>query len=458
MFGIILTVAAVVAVSWFVVKNHYPQIVLLVAGLALLALASAAGTPPLDAKHTTHFLGFDVVQVMSNLMSSRLAGLGLNIMAIGGFATYMERIGASKALVKLCVKPLQAIRSPYLLLALTYVVGQFIALFINSAVGLGLLLMASVYPLLIALGVTRVAAASVIATTCCLDLGPSSSNAMRAAELVKTDVVSYFIHGQIPVALCTVAVVAAMHFFMQRWFDKRDIASGRCTAQDTTPEDLSKAMEGAGPVHYAILPMLPLVLLIVFSPMVYAGVKLSLVTAIFVSLVAALLTDLLTRRALRDVLDATKAIFEGMGKVFISTVSLIICAETFATGLTKIGGINTMLHAAAGLEGAGLPVMLTVMMGIMILASVVTGSGNAAFFAFSPLLPDAAASVGVPLLPLVVPVQLAAGLARTMSPIVGVVIAVSGISGVTPFDIVRRTTPVMIAGLIMTVVSSLVFL
>ena len=458
MFGILLTIAAVVAVSWFVVKNHYPQIVLLLAGLILLGFACLMGTPPLDAKHTTHFLGFDVVQVMSSLMSSRLAGLGLNIMAIGGFATYMERIGASKALVRLCVRPLQAIRSPYLLLALTYVVGQFIALFINSAVGLGLLLMASVYPLLLALGVSRVAAASVIATTCCLDLGPSSSNAMRAAELVKTDVVSYFIHGQIPVALCTVATVAAMHFFMQRWFDRRDAASGRTGPEDTMPLDLGKAMEGSGPVHYAALPMLPLVLLIVFSPMVYKGVKLSLVTAIFVSLVVALLTDLLTRRRLREVLDDSKAIFEGMGKVFISTVSLIICAETFATGLTKIGGINTLLHAAAGLEGAGLPIMLAVMMGIMILASVVTGSGNAAFFAFSPLLPDAAASVGVQTLPLVVPVQLAAGLARTMSPIVGVVIAVSGIAGVTPFDIVRRTTPVMIAGLIMTVISSLIFL
>lgn len=458
MFGILLTILAVVIVSWFVVKNYYPPAVLLLVGLALLGTGCLMGTPPLDAKHTTHFAGFDIVQVVSNLMSSRLAGLGLNIMAIGGFATYMDRIGASKALVKLCVKPLQAVRSPYLLLALTYVVGQFIALFVNSAVGLGLLLMASVYPLLVALGVTRVAAASVIATTCCLDLGPSSSNAMRAAELVKTDVVTYFVQGQLPVAVCTVLTVAVMHFFVQRWFDKRDIAAGRVEAQNESSQDLSKALEGAGPAHYAILPMLPLFLLIIFSPMVYGGVKLTLVTAILISLIIALLTDLLTRRALREGIDTTKAIFEGMGKVFTSTVSLIICAEVFASGLTKIGGINTMLQSAASLEGAGLPIMLTVMMGIMILASVVTGSGNAAFFAFSPLLPQAAASVGISTLPLAMPVQLSAGLARTMSPIAGVVIAVSGIAGVTPFEIIRRTTPVMIAGLIMTVISSLLFL
>jgi DcuC family C4-dicarboxylate transporter len=427
-------------------------------GVILLALAAVMGMPPLDARHTTHFVGFDVVQVVSNIMSVRLADLGLNIMAIGGFATYMERIGASKALVKLCVRPLQAIRSPYVLLALTYVVGQFIALFVNSAVGLGLLLMASVFPLLVALGVTRAAAASVIATTCCLDLGPSSSNAIRAAELVKTDVVGYFIRGQIPVAICTVIVVAVLHFVVQRWFDRRDIASGRCTVADNRPEDVSKAMEGAGPVHYAVLPMLPLVLLIGFSPMVYAGVSLTLVTAIVFSLLVALVTDLLTRRAVRQAFDASKAIFEGMGKVFISTVSLIVCAEVFATGLTKIGGIDTMLRGVAGMQGAGLALMLLVMMGIMILASVVTGSGNAAFFAFSPLLPNAAASVGIQELPLVVPVQLSAGLARTMSPIAGVVIAVSGLAGVAPFDIVRRTTPVMIGALIMTIISSLVFL
>ena len=59
------------------------------------------------------------------------------------------------------IRTLSAIRSPYVLLAVTYVVGQFMALFINSAVGLGLLLMASIYPLLIALGVSRASAAAI---------------------------------------------------------------------------------------------------------------------------------------------------------------------------------------------------------------------------------------------------------------------------------------------------------
>jgi len=79
-------------------------------------------------------------------------------------------------------------------------------------------------------------------------------------------------------------------------------------------------------------------------------------------------------------------------------------------------------------------------------------------FAFSPLLPEAASSVGIPTLALAVPVQLSAGIARTMSPIAGDIIAVSGITGLTPIALIRRTIPVMIIAVIVSVTSSLIFL
>lgn len=460
MLGIIITIAVIAVVAYCVLKNYYPPIILLLAGLAMLVFAAMLGVDPIDAKKSTHFIGFDFVQAFTNQMKGRLPGLGLNIMLIAGFSFYMDRIGASKALVKLCVKPLSAIRSPYVLLAVTYVIGQFMALFINSAVGLGLLLMASVYPLLVALGVSRASAAAVIGSTCCLDLGPSSSNAMRAADLMQTDVVTYFVHSQIPVAVCVITTVALGHFFVQRWFDRRDAAKLGTEAKTTkaSDEDLAKAFEGAGPAHYALLPMLPLVLLIIFSPMVYDGIKLSLQTGILVSLLIAFFVDLLTRRRFKDVCQTTSAIFEGMGKVFTSTVALICCAELFALGMNKLGGITALISAAASMESAGVWVMLIIMLTIMVVATVVTGSGNAAFFAFSPLLPEAAASVGISTAVLVVPVQLSAGLARTMCPIAGVIIAVAGISGLTPFDIIRRTVPVMLLALIVNVAASAAFL
>ena len=94
----------------------------------------------------------------------------------------------------------------------------------------------------------------------------------------------------------------------------------------------------------------------------------------------------------------------------------------------------------------------------MTLAAFVTGSGNAAFFAFSPLLPQAAQSVAWSTVTMAVPVQLASGIARSMSPIAGVVMAVSGIAEVSPFELVRRTIPVMLLALIATFLASVVIL
>ena len=57
-----------------------------------------------------------------------------------------------------------------------------------------------------------------------------------------------------------------------------------------------------------------------------------------------------------------------------------------------------------------------------------------------------------------VPVQLASGIARSMSPIAGVTMAVAGLADVSPFEVVRRTIPVMLVALIVAFVSSLIIL
>lgn len=91
MLGVIITLAAVAAIAYFVIKNYYPPIILLIIGLILLLIAGLTGTPPVGAKTSTHFFGFDLAQAFTDLMKSRLPGLGLNIMAIAGFFFLYEQ-------------------------------------------------------------------------------------------------------------------------------------------------------------------------------------------------------------------------------------------------------------------------------------------------------------------------------------------------------------------------------
>ena len=178
----------------------------------------------------------------------------------------------------------------------------------------------------------------------------------------------------------------------------------------------------------------------------------------FLCMIITFLVDLLTKRIFKECVASTKSVFQGMGRVFTSTVSLIICALVFAEGLKLSGGITTIIGWAASMQNTAGVVMLIVMCTLLAFASILTGSANAAFFAFNSLLPHAAKAVNWDLIVMACPVQLVSGIGRSMSPIAGVTIAVSSIAELSPFEVVRRTIPVMAIGMITVVLSSLILL
>jgi DcuC family C4-dicarboxylate transporter len=136
-----------------------------------------------------------------------------------------------------------------------------------------------------------------------------------------------------------------------------------------------------------------------------------------------------------------------MGKVFGPVVALIVCAEFFAESLKAIGAIDTLLHSASN-AGIGSGLMTLVMVGLIVVASVIMGSGNAAFLSFSTLAPAVAAKFGVPAVTMLLPMQLASSIGRTVSPIAAVIIACSGIAKISPFVLVKRTSVPMAGALI----------
>ncbi|MCJ8349099.1 hypothetical protein [Moritella sp.] len=99
----------------------------------------------------------DVFQFIKITFSNQSAGLGLKIMAIAGCAFYMHEIGASKSLVRVLTRPLMHIKHmPYLFMAICFLVGEFLSIFITSASGLGVLLMVTLYPLMRSVGLSPI--------------------------------------------------------------------------------------------------------------------------------------------------------------------------------------------------------------------------------------------------------------------------------------------------------------
>lgn len=459
MVAFLIAMLVTASAGTLVIKKYQPQTVLLLAGLTLFAVTAVffpAQSILFKETETSGWAGFDIFEFIHQIMSYRLAGLGLIIMAAGGFAKYMDHIGATQAMVNIGTRPLARLKAPYLVLALGYAVGQVLNIFIPSAAGLAMLLLVTLYPTLVRLGVSKASAAAMIGMTSVLDLGPASGTANLAAHTANMDVAIYFAQYQIPASLFIVPVICVLTYFSAKYFDRR---SGHKVNPDPTAHAAADGTSEAQkvPGFYALLPILPLTLILIFSKLLIDQIEIGVVTAMIIGAVLGLFCEMVRKRhELQAVFKGFMTFFQGMGQMFSSIISLIICAEFFAAGLTAIGAIDFMINTAQG-AGFGLFAMTLVTCLLVAVTAILTGSGNAAFFSFAGLAPNVAAATTAGPVALLLPLQFTAGIARSLSPVSGVIIAVSEAAGCSPIDIVKRTAIPLIGGLIVLFVYTALF-
>lgn len=459
--NLLFTALIVVWAAWLILKKYKPQTVLFVAGGLLLAgsMIMSWGTI-LPAGKSTGMWSFDIFELIRTLFANRLSGLGLNIMAVGGFARYMDKIGASNALVALTIRPLMLLKSPYIVMSACWVLGMFLGLAINSASGLAMLLMVTMFPILVALGVSRISATAAIATTLCLDWSPSDTGTIFAAEIAGFDPVIYWHTFQIPIACAVIPCVAIAHYLTQKIMDKRDGHIVRAldpaeVSVNIETEDEKKAALSHPPKIYALLPIIPLALILIFSPLCLPGIKMNIIMAMLMGTAIGMIAQFFRTRDLKKTFSEIQIFFDGMGKQLANVITIVIAGEFFAKGLTSTGSIDAMIQGAQT-TGFGASGLTLVMIAIIAVCAILMGSGNAPFFAFANLVPAIAAKTGVAASFMVLPMHLIASSARAISPITGVIIVASGMAGISPFDLVKRTAIPMAVSCILIVVANFV--
>jgi len=442
----LIAVVVTAIAGWGLIKRYQTHMVLLFAGLAILICVALAGVGflPKGVKPSGFWL-FDIFATLKSIATKQSAGIGFLIMTAGGFAAYMDRIGAAKALVDVAVRPLSALKAPYLVLAFGYIVGQLLVIVIPSAAGLAMLLLVALFPILKAVGVSAAGAPPPPPPPPPPDPPPAAGTASLAAKVANLDPIIYLVQYQLPLAVPTLIVAAVAHYFIQRYYDRK--------GDDQVAEvvDVKKTEVPEVPKWYALFPVLPIALLIIFSKLVVSSIKLDTIASLFMVWVFVVIVEIVRLRDVKKIFKDAMAMFQAMGKMFTGIVALIICAEFFATGLKSSGLIDIIINSANGV-GAGMGIMTVILTAIVSLVAFLTGSGVGAYSSFATLAPDVAAGFGGSVEALVTPMQFASGMIRAMSPVAGVIIAVAGAAGVSPMAIVRRTWIPMALGLITTLV------
>ena len=257
---------------------------------------------------------------------------------------------------------------------------------------------------------------------------------------------------QVPIAAVTIPVVAVLHYLTQKWMDARDghVVKAAEIAAPTAGD--GKEPEKLPPMFYAILPVIPLCLILSFSDLWIKWIKMDIIKAMFIGLAIGMLVEFIRLRDAKKVLGDIQVFFDGLGMQMANVITLIVAGETFAKGLVTIGTIDTIINSAQS-SGFGAAGMILLMISIIAVSSVIMGSGNAPFFAFAALTPTVAAKMSVPAVVMLLPMHFAASAARAMSPITAVIVVSSSMGGVSPFDVVKRTA-IPMAGALITLVAA----
>lgn len=444
MLELLIGVAVTILVGRYIIKGYSATGVLLVGGLLLLAISAMLGKSVLPASaKATGWSATDIVEYVKILLMSRGGDLGMMIMVLCGFAAYMTHIGANDVVVKLVSRPLKMINSPYLLMIAAYFVACLMSLAVSSATGLGVLLMATLFPVMVNVGISRGAAAAICASPVALILSPTSGDVVLAAQAAQMKLVDFAFKATLPISIMAIVCMAVAHFFWQRYLDNKANVSHEIM-------DVSDIKTDA-PRFYAILPFTPIIGVLVFDGK--WGPELHIITVLVICMVLAAVLEFIRSFSAKNVFDGLDVAYRGMADAFSSVVILLVAAGVFAQGLGTIGFISGLIGLAQSFGSGGLVIML-VLVTITMLAAMTTGSGNAPFYAFVELIPKLASQMGINPAYLAIPMLQASNLGRTISPVSGVVVAVAGMAKISPFEVVKRTSVPVLVGLIVVVVAT----
>ena len=445
---LIIGLIAIVLVAYYIVKGYSATGVLMFGGLVLLFISVLMGHSILpEGVKSTGSTYFDILEYVKYLLGNRGGGLGLMIMVLCGFSVYMTHLGANDVVVKLVSKPLKNIRSPYILMVFAYFLACLMSFAVSSATGLGVLLMATLFPVMVNVGISRGAAAAICASPISIILSPTSGDVVLSAEISKIPLGEFAFGTALPVSIFAILGIAVAHFFWQRYLDKKEgVQVERINADE---------IKTTAPNYYAILPLLP-----IFGVLIFDGKwglpNLHIVTVMVLCFIITAAVDFLRSFNAKQTFDNLIVAYRGMADAFAGVVMLLVAAGVFAQSLSTIGFITNLIDSAQSFGGSAFFMMLVLAV-ITILATMATGSGNAAFYAFAELIPKLATQMGVNPAFLTIPMLQASNLGRGLSPVSGVVVAVSGMGKISPFEIVKRMSVPMLVGFICVIIGTEIF-
>lgn len=455
MIEAILVLAVLGMVGYLIVKKYNPALTLIMGALVLLGCSALLGHPLYPKGEGTGLAFFDMFALIKDTIVTQMASAGLIIMVLFGYSAYMNVIGANDKAVNVIVKPLKKIRSKGLLIPVVFLVGNLLSLVIPSASSLAIILMAILYPILTGIGMSSLTTAGIIAMTATIMPSPLGADNVIAAKTLGYNLMDYVMwHAKISIP--TLLILAIVQYFWQRYCDKKEGAAAFVSAKI---DDGAVEIKNDAPGYYAILPLLPLflVLIVGIAGMIMPGITMDIFVLTMISFFITMIIEAIRKKSFKIAQEQSSEMLKGMGQGFSQVVMLVVGGSLFTTAIQSLGVIDSLMSSVETMQSAGVITAL-IFSGVTALFGILSGGGLAMFYAVIELIPDIAARAGIDGILIALPMQMIANLARTISPVAAVVMIVSSSIDVSPVRLLKRTAVPTIIGIILVMILSLLIL
>lgn len=459
-FSVIFAIAMLVILVIAIVKKLQPVMVLWVLGtVSLLIIAALSGTGPVAASCGNVFL--DVFEYMKECMGSQFSGNALLIMSVMGYVGYMNYLKAGDLFAIYVARPLQKIKAKYAVIGITVFLDYIFIMILPSGIATIALLFGTIYPIMMYLGINKITAGCAIVIGVGIFATPTNFFPAQVIEDFGMDIslAEAFVQYMLPVVLIMEVFFIAAYVIQSRIIDKK--AASLSGGKEDLPEIPDPKSFGI-PWFYALLPLIPFVIIIGFSKLVFDDISISVVAANILSFLIAFIIRLLTAgKPFKETFNEGFTFFKAIGDSVAPVAMIIIAGTYFAGALSATGGLDVIIDVL--ITKISLPIPMFIIFASLLAAFMYAATGSAflGLYSIGPLLAQAVLSSGSA--GLVVPAMLIFTIASnvlgaSLSPISAANMFAAGFLNCDVTEIMKRcAVPAVVAFVVSTVVSFIIY-
>lgn len=450
--GLLATIVIFVLLFTAVFKKLNMWVTLCFLSIVSLLVAVALGSTGVPEK--TSLVWFDVFEYLPSYFGTTLAGTALIILFVVAFSNYMAEIGASQRLAEALAKPVLKIKSKVLLLTVSTFIAYVLMLVLPSAMGTFVVCLGVLFPTLRKAGINPITIMLTFFVGANVVVGPANPFAVLVLGMFEgaPDAATFFVQYALPVSAITMLATGVVVALWNLKLDKN------ATVPEVSESVMPKDAECSAPKWYALFPVFPVVLLIVFSSLTGLGIVFSVAGGYFFALVICFIIHFLVSKNKKDTYNDFSHFFAYMGDVMKSPCVIVCLSMFFGKCIAMVGGLDYLVNWLITTFGLGWYALLIVVAILYFIMCIFVGN-SIAIPVTVPIVAAAMVSLGMEsqLAMAVVILTFVGGLGKSLTPYEPKYLYISELCGdYDTMDLVKRNSVPVIFAFVLSLILSIV--